>query len=741
MIKKYKSSFLLLLLQLLLILQINAEYQEPVKFITNFSQLQPIVQGQLDHTATIAFDHPECSRCSQLEEPLQEYAEENQGFTITYIVDCEQMWEDEMAQQSLPMCNPTHISQLPIILLFEPASTTYRSAQNMQQHPYQGAFSQRDLSKFLRKHMPVYRDQIKSQKDFDNFMDIQEFETKVILFTNKENTSPLYKAITSTFRDRILFGEVHESSSDLISQFNINEFPTLYYFTKQQDGTYKPNLYEGRLKYKQIQEFLQEYASENRITKRTKKSQQNSNQKQSKNDKKEEALPEVKQLEIAKFEKQILNKENPILVHVTNQEKAHPLWNEILKKYNNMFEYFSFDANSEENLEFAKNHLFAKQTPAIRFYPHGIYKKQNSKIQFSDKITEIKEINQEFKEQFPDHTIIVSDDQQLQMQYQAQLMAGKVVHILFTDRETPLTIKSFAIDENYNKQNAFIVYRNPSEQMKAQFQIQKYPKFVTLFKESDVQQQGTVNQSEPQAQDQAKVAEYPGKLNYKDLSDYLKIFIQMQEGFQSKREVVEIKSQEDFKKYCQGQLQCLIAILNGEPDQRNFDEDTKLAEQLKILKKLNDRYSSKSVQFAWIDAICHSEILFPLNLSDQEIPNFIAWSESKKAISKMIGRFDREALILFIDKVLKGHVSFQPINYNDFEIKNYDCVVQHQKLLERKQQQEQNQGTGSELEDELLKEILEEERLKREALEKEFEEESGSKKKRKKKKKNKKTDL
>lgn len=41
----------------------------------------------------------------------------------------------------------------------------------------------------------------------------------------------------------------------------------------------------------------------------------------------------------------------------------------------------------------------------------------------------------------------------------------------------------------------------------------------------------------------------------------------------------------------------------------------------------------------------------------------------------MIGRFDREALILFIDKVLKGHVSFEPISYNDFEIKNYDCIV------------------------------------------------------------------
>jgi hypothetical protein len=63
-----------------------------------------------------------------------------------------------------------------------------------------------------------------------------------------------------------------------------------------------------------------------------------------------------------------------------------------------------------------------------------------------------------------------------------------------------------------------------------------------------------------------------------------------------------------------------------------------------LLKKLNDRYSSKSVTFAWVDAVCHKEILFPFGMSDDEIPNFVAWSESKKAIAKMIGRFERSAL-------------------------------------------------------------------------------------------------
>lgn len=54
----------------------------------------------------------------------------------------------------------------------------------------------------------------------------------MILLTNKEKTSPLYKAVASTYRDRILFGEVHESVSDVVSEFKFDKYPALFLLKK-----------------------------------------------------------------------------------------------------------------------------------------------------------------------------------------------------------------------------------------------------------------------------------------------------------------------------------------------------------------------------------------------------------------------------------------------------------------------------------------------------------------------------
>lgn len=65
--------------------------------------------------------------------------------------------------------------------------------------------------------MPVYKETIKSVEDYEEFLETPDFDSKVILFTNKDRTSPLYKAITASYRDRILFAEVHESIETVTS--------------------------------------------------------------------------------------------------------------------------------------------------------------------------------------------------------------------------------------------------------------------------------------------------------------------------------------------------------------------------------------------------------------------------------------------------------------------------------------------------------------------------------------------
>ena len=55
----------------------------------------------------------------------------------------------------------------------------------------------------------------------------------VLLFTNKPSTSPLYKAITLGYKNRLVMGEVRQvgsgsgSNADVVEKYQVTKFPTL----------------------------------------------------------------------------------------------------------------------------------------------------------------------------------------------------------------------------------------------------------------------------------------------------------------------------------------------------------------------------------------------------------------------------------------------------------------------------------------------------------------------------------
>mmetsp|Transcript_12639 Transcript_12639/g.1879 ORF Transcript_12639/g.1879 Transcript_12639/m.1879 type:complete len:81 (+) Transcript_12639:249-491(+) len=71
-------------------------------------------------------------------------------------------------------------------------------------------------------------------------------------------------------------------------------------------------------------------------------------------------------------------------------------------------------------------------------------------------------------------------------------------------------------------------------------------------------------------------------------------------------------------------------------------------------------------------------------MSDDEIPNLIAYNPMKKSQAKLIGRFDKEAVQLFVEKTFKGHVSYQGLNLNDFKIRKTVCSEEHVRIEERR---------------------------------------------------------
>lgn len=85
---------------------------------------------------------------------------------------------------------------------------------------------------------------------------------KALLFTDKPTTTPLYKALSVEFKDRMLVGEVKQSEKNIVSEFNIQSFPTLVVISPEY-GTVQ---FEGKLKRDTLKSFLEKYALESKTS-------------------------------------------------------------------------------------------------------------------------------------------------------------------------------------------------------------------------------------------------------------------------------------------------------------------------------------------------------------------------------------------------------------------------------------------------------------------------------------------
>lgn len=70
-----------------------------------------------------------------------------------------------------------------------------------------------------------------NSENYDSFINDDPQKNKIILFTDKKRTSPLFKSLSKAFKDRLSFGEVRKveesGSKGLFEKFGVNQTPTL----------------------------------------------------------------------------------------------------------------------------------------------------------------------------------------------------------------------------------------------------------------------------------------------------------------------------------------------------------------------------------------------------------------------------------------------------------------------------------------------------------------------------------
>lgn len=157
---------------------------------------------------------------------------------------------------------------------------------------------------------------------------------------------------------------------------------------------------------------------------------------------------------------------------------------------------------------------------------------------------------------------------------------------------------------------------------------------------------------------------------------------------------------------------------------------------------MKDKLGSKPVQFGWIDAVCHSELLKKLEIYEDSLPNYILYNPSTKQVSTLLGRFEINNLEGFSQRALQGKTRLQTLSEEISLPKDRNCAEQHAILKKQQEEYEKAAAASNEFEDEILREMQEEERIRQEKIQAEIKAEKAAAKKRKSQKNNKKkTDL
>ncbi|KAI8897064.1 hypothetical protein BC833DRAFT_527527 [Globomyces pollinis-pini] len=202
------------------------------------------------HVVMVKFYAPWCGHCKQMAPAYQQAANKLKGLVKMAEMDCDN-------SQNQQLCGQFGVQGFPTIKIF-PAGVKGLPTD------YQGDRSAKSFIDTLTPMIPsrhVIRIGGTAKKD----MSLDEFKekeagvlAKVILATDKKTTPALFKALSVEYLDRLLFGIVPSSKTDIINELQVDSYPSLLVIPK--DSNEEIIRYTGPIKQEAVVEFLDKYA-------------------------------------------------------------------------------------------------------------------------------------------------------------------------------------------------------------------------------------------------------------------------------------------------------------------------------------------------------------------------------------------------------------------------------------------------------------------------------------------------
>ena len=176
------------------------------------------------------------------------FAEKTYGIFKTGAANCK---TDE------EICEEFSIKNTPKILFFPDSGKPPEEFNLKSQNLNIDSLKWENLFKFGSNKMQNFV-RIINKENYNDFKHTNPNYHKVLLFTSKKYTSPLYKAISKFYKDHLSFGEVRQSEIEICDKFFVKKFPTLIVITNEDED--KGIEFTEEMNRDSIEKFLNKFA-------------------------------------------------------------------------------------------------------------------------------------------------------------------------------------------------------------------------------------------------------------------------------------------------------------------------------------------------------------------------------------------------------------------------------------------------------------------------------------------------
>lgn len=611
--------------------------------------------GNSDGVAVVEFFAPWCGHCQSLAPQYKKVAENLKGIALVGAVDCD-------SSDSKGLCSKAGVKGFPTLKLYsgDKQKNPYTGELSKEAQEYTGPRTAKAIASAVTELLTdFYIVKIRSSTEFKTFIDKNQ-NPKVLLFTNKEDSTTLYKSLSMQLRGGLSFAEIHESVQDVVKQYDITHFPTLVVL--KQDGV--KEVYEGELKAAQLLTYLKSHLAKvgGGPSSEATGFEQNGN-----------TIP-GEELSIDKLDALNEKEDMALLVFYAEGDEGCDAQlkqlgtalsdvSAMLRVVRCPLKLTGIDevATSLQMYGVKLDGLRAEKcTPQLVLLPFGEDKVELDDYMLYEGALEAKSLQKWTYDAMPAIAMEVLDHNlQSFIAYRpngeaTSVMAPKV--LLFTNKDDiPGLYKALAINFRSAGLSFGWVPTNSHHSKRVQKEI-KPPKVpflaVLLAVPQKADEQGGVPLS---------IQPYQGQYTYKAMAAWLEQLLKLvkamsgekDEGSDATVEVAEVADDKSFEETCKVESGiCIISLV--EPTQQESHVST--------LSKVAGGRVGQPLAFMFVVATAQPQLLSAYNVLRSDLPTVVALSRRKMRYATMTASYTAEDINNFIDSVLSGRTKTLPLH-------------------------------------------------------------------------------